>query len=84
MQYVTMCFRFVCDSHQRTHHPSTKLVLYANLHDTLNARRKELEQREDALKEARVALVRDGGNVVAGGFGGPSVMGMVQKIEDDD
>lgn len=45
---------------------STKLKLYAALDTTIVAHREELVRRDDALKNAREALVRDGGNVVSG------------------
>lgn len=58
-------------------------MLYANLHESLQTHRTELDRRETALKDARVALVRDGGSVVTGGLGATSAMGMAQKMEDE-
>ena len=49
-----------------THIHSTKLQLYASLDSKLSTHRAVLSKREDALKDAREALVRDGANVVSG------------------
>ena len=44
-----------------------KLSLYKDLHGTIQARRDNLSEREESLKAARDALVRDGASVVSGG-----------------